>query len=111
MRTLRLGLCLVLAVGALVACGGDDDDDDVGGDDDSGEESSGGDVPLENGLPFSLGLFSTLCEDQTGFEGATAYDATSSGVHPIVILEQRSVGNEGFAAASGSEFPAGWLLE
>jgi hypothetical protein len=102
---------VVVALGALGACGGGDDG---GGD---GDAASAGDAttttPAEGAssqaaeVPKFLDDLERVCTTQVGFPGVAAYEA-APGTHPVVLFEDYR--GEGFVQSSRT-LPGGWAVE
>jgi hypothetical protein len=102
---------VVVALGALGACGGGDDG---GGD---GDAASAGDATTTTSaegassqaaeVPKFLDDLERVCTTQVGFPGVTAYEA-APGTHPVVLFEDYR--GEGFVQSSRT-LPGGWAVE
>lgn len=71
----------------------------------SGSESA--DTAGTDQLPAALNRFDRLCESQTGFVGASAYEP-GAGPHPIVVLE--ALDRDAYAATR-ADLPTGWSID
>lgn len=103
MRAPTLLLTLVLLLGAC--SGGDDPAPAVAEGQEAppaAEATPGGDLVAD--LPQFASDFDQLCTTQVGFPGATAYDASAPGPHPVMLFTES---DGGLLVRSSSEL-GGW---